>query len=369
MGAQSPATVLVSVVVAAYNAEDGLPGCILSVLAQSHVRVELVCVDDGSTDGTACLLDDAASRDPRVKVTHQPNAGVSAARNRGLALATGDVVLFVDADDQLLPGAVARVAEDYARGRADCAVYGMVVYPASAAPLTLSHRLAPRNRVYEGFRPALVFREHTHPYAFRVAFRRDFLLDAGLRFDEGLSLGEDEAFLLCAYRLSTRTLLSSARIYEYRMKPQSVSHTLNESDAGLPSKLGRHLDLVASVLGEWRLRGLDDSCDRQILVWALDLLMLDLSRLDVQAQLPYYARLMEILDAYFADGMPRMSPLTRGCVHDIRHALATADNKPTRERRAPVVGKARLVAFYVRSRGLLPVAERALRTLRGRGAY
>lgn len=93
----SPA--LVSVVIPAYNAERYLAAAIHSVLAQSHADLELVVVDDGSADGTASVAAAAAADDQRVRVLTQPNAGVGAARNRGLAATAGEWVGFLDADD------------------------------------------------------------------------------------------------------------------------------------------------------------------------------------------------------------------------------------------------------------------------------
>ena len=99
---------LVSVIVPACNAEPYLREAVQSVLRQTHERLELVLVDDGSTDGTPALADALAASDPRVRVLHQRNGGLSAARNAGLAAAKGDLVCFLDADDALLPDKLER---------------------------------------------------------------------------------------------------------------------------------------------------------------------------------------------------------------------------------------------------------------------
>lgn len=352
----------ISVIIPAYNAERHLRACLTSVLVQAHRDVECVCVDDGSSDGTRAVMEAVAATDDRVVVMSQPNAGVSAARNAGLAAATGDVVLFVDADDQLLPGALDVVARVFEEQNPDCAVFGLVIDPPEAAPLTLSHRLAPRDVVYEPFQPDLIFREHTHPYAFRVALSRSFLNERRLTFDPRLTLGEDEAFLMTAYRLSSKTVLSSARIYSYRMDDQSASHRDNSSDDVLPAKLEKHLMLVSAILGDWKARGLDDSCDSRIVVWALDLLMLDVSRLKPTDQACYLARLIEIIDGFLDGRMPPLPRAARRCMTDIRKAT---DGRA----RGTVVPKTHLAAFYISSRGIRSVMERAFAALRGRGAY
>ena len=90
---------LISVIIPVYNVRDYVDRCLASVCAQTHRNLEIVVVDDGSTDGSSELCDDFARRDSRVRVLHRPNDGLSVARNAGLAVATGDYVGFVDGDD------------------------------------------------------------------------------------------------------------------------------------------------------------------------------------------------------------------------------------------------------------------------------
>ena len=97
----SEANSLVSVVLPVYNGEKFLASAIQSVIAQSYPNWELLVVDDGSKDATASICDDFASTDPRIKVEHQPNGGVNSARARGVDSASGDYLVFLDADDTL----------------------------------------------------------------------------------------------------------------------------------------------------------------------------------------------------------------------------------------------------------------------------
>lgn len=89
----------ISFVVPVYNASKTLEHCVKSLLAQTYDNFEIVLVDDGSVDGSSKICDDFAQKENRVVVCHQENAGVSAARNKGLELACGKYVTFVDADD------------------------------------------------------------------------------------------------------------------------------------------------------------------------------------------------------------------------------------------------------------------------------
>lgn len=94
---------MVSVIIPVYNVQDYLARCVDSVLCQSYKDLEIILVDDGSTDHSGALCDDYASRDSRIKVIHKSNGGLSDARNAGLDVMTGDYVTFIDADDYVHP--------------------------------------------------------------------------------------------------------------------------------------------------------------------------------------------------------------------------------------------------------------------------
>ena len=100
---------LISVITPVYNAKSFLERCIQSVLNQTYEKLELILVDDGSTDGCGEICDAYAQRDGRIRVIHQPNAGVSAARNAGLRAATGGYIAWVDSDDYYGPAFLERM--------------------------------------------------------------------------------------------------------------------------------------------------------------------------------------------------------------------------------------------------------------------
>ena len=116
---------LCSVLIPAYNAVAFLPDAIESLRAQDYPAWECIVVDDGSTDGTAACVD--ALDEPRVRLVRQENAGVSVARNRALAEAAGAYVIFLDADDWLLPGAMGRLLGPLRTDAKLVAVYGEAV--------------------------------------------------------------------------------------------------------------------------------------------------------------------------------------------------------------------------------------------------
>ena len=93
----------VSVIVPVYNAGRHLPRCVQSIQSQTMRDLEIILVDDGSTDGSAQLCEELASADDRIRVFHKKNGGVSSARNFGIEKAKGEYLLFVDADDLSIP--------------------------------------------------------------------------------------------------------------------------------------------------------------------------------------------------------------------------------------------------------------------------
>lgn len=102
---------LVSIIIPAYNGEAYLRETVESARAQTYANLEIVIVNDGSTDGTPQLAEALATEDPRIKVVHQENKGLSAARNSGILNATGRYINFLDADDWLLPHKIATQVE------------------------------------------------------------------------------------------------------------------------------------------------------------------------------------------------------------------------------------------------------------------
>lgn len=96
---------VISVIVPVYNVDSYLTQCMDSILSQSYEALEVILIDDGSTDGSGPLCDAYEKKDPRVRVIHQKNGGAASAKNAGLRIATGEYLTFVDSDDFLEPGA------------------------------------------------------------------------------------------------------------------------------------------------------------------------------------------------------------------------------------------------------------------------
>jgi len=205
---------LVSIVIPCYNHGRFLAEAIESALGQTYPRVEVVVVDDGSTDDTAAV----AARYPAVRYVRQANAGLAAARNAGLAASAGDLLVFLDADDRLLPRAVERGLECF-RERPDCAfVYG--TYSWVRADGTFYDEGWAATRVFEDHYAEMLRRNFVTMHA-AVMYRREPLEAVG-GFDTALAACEDYDLYLRLTR-AYPAYCHSQPVAEYRMHDANMS--------------------------------------------------------------------------------------------------------------------------------------------------
>lgn len=217
---------LVSVIVPVYNRAASIGECVQSILAQEVTDLELIVVDDGSTDSTPEVLDALAAADARVRLVRQANAGVSAARNLGLSLARGKWIAFVDSDDVVSPAHLNLIVQEDRPG-IDLLVTteiglrlrgGRVVLPQTAASqreeaASAAHYML---NAYNPWRNPL--------YSIEDKFFRRALIEAhALRFDETMSLGEDQVFLM-AYLQHAGGVVRSTRPTYFMLDWTGLDH-------------------------------------------------------------------------------------------------------------------------------------------------
>ncbi len=224
-----------TVVMPVHNVADYLGECLDSVLGQSFTDVEVVAVDDASTDDGPALLDERAGRDPRLQVEHlSHNVGLGMARNTGLERAQGRWVLFLDSDDTLADGALAAIAERVAGApAADVVLFGFArSFPdGSVVPDPRSARLSPEVEVAATQRPDLL---EILPSAWNKAYRRDFLADRGFAFPTGYYEDIPWTYPVLWTARSIATLDRTCYLYRQRTGGSILS-----------SSGRRHLDLFA----------------------------------------------------------------------------------------------------------------------------
>ena len=207
----------VSVIIPVYRAEKFIHECIESVLNQTHTDLELILVDDGSPDNSGVICDEYALKDNRIKVYHQTNGGVCVARNKGLDMATGDYILFLDSDDYMPKDALETLYNDATQNDADIAIGRIFCNTESAE---FDNNL----QVWTGTE-ALIKASEDHPALYGCwskLFKRELVED--VRFVEGRKVHEDGYFLfLTLIKLPTITVRNKCT-YIYRYNPDSASH-------------------------------------------------------------------------------------------------------------------------------------------------
>jgi glycosyltransferase involved in cell wall biosynthesis len=206
----SPATPAVSLVVPVFNALPHLTACLDSILGQTigADAFEIVAVDDGSTDGSADVLDAYAAEHPQLRVLHQPNSGgPGGPRNVGLDHAVGTYVFFIDADDYLGPEALQRLVAMADRNGSDIVLARMVGLDGRPVPQRPFKRNRDRVPVEDVYSTLSVFK----------LFRRSLIERLGLRFEVGLAGHEDGPFTAKAYlEASVISVLADYDAYYYR---------------------------------------------------------------------------------------------------------------------------------------------------------
>jgi glycosyltransferase involved in cell wall biosynthesis len=142
--ASDKSEIVLSVVMPAYNERDTVGAVIRRILSEIPFSLELIAVDDGSTDGTGEILDAIAAQDPRIQVVHQANAGKTAALKRGFELSRGQVVIIQDADLEYDPSEIVHVVQPILQNRADVVYGSRFMVRRAARVLYFYHYLANR---------------------------------------------------------------------------------------------------------------------------------------------------------------------------------------------------------------------------------
>jgi glycosyltransferase involved in cell wall biosynthesis len=296
----------VSIVVPVFNTEEYLALTLASLRRQTFDDLEIVCVDDGSLDRSGDILALAAAADPRVRVVRQANAGSSAARNRGIAEAAGEIIMFADADDTLDKDAAAKVVAAFDAFNPDIVTFGGSAYPESSAYPWLEARLVPEPGVYDGFAPELLFGEKARPFIWCSAFAAGFLRREGLAFDTRLVLGEDQVFNFAAFPVARRTVAIEDRLYEYRVSRRES--LMSERHTDTDNRLHEHLAIVRTILAHWRERDWLTPHEGELLDWIYTFLLSDMLSQKPAVRHEALTALAELLGEFFAHPGPTVDP-------------------------------------------------------------
>lgn len=249
----------ISVIVPCFNADRYLRICLESLRAQRGPEIEMIFIDDGSTDSTGAILDAFARTEPRAQVIHVPNGGVSAARNRGISLAEGRYIAFMDADDALEENALSTLYQAAMRSGAQITSANHTLFdmqkgqrvpveiePVVQQPSEIVREIIHMHRIYNNIWNKLYDRE---------------LFADGLRLDEGVRIGEDALLNLQLYLRARRVVHLPDRTYVYRVHSHSAMASIRGySQAHQPMLRSMNAILLREGVKELYFRDFLQSC-------------------------------------------------------------------------------------------------------------
>lgn len=239
--------VILSVIIPVYRVEDTLNRCVESVLRQNVTDMEVILVDDGSTDKCPKMCDEWAERDARIRVIHQQNGGLSDARNVGIDVAKGDFLTFVDSDDYLADNTYRPLLALMS----DCDIL----------EFSIANKLALQDRIYHDIGEYwLKERVYRHTYAWNKIYRRQ--LFENIRFPKG-KVFEDAYTLPLLLKRSKTVRTTSRGFYYYSLNPNGITAKANGQQLaqlleahlsnGLPVDDEYYMYLVNIQMDVWEL--------------------------------------------------------------------------------------------------------------------
>ena len=229
---------LISIIVPVYNQEKYIGRCLKSILRQSYKAIEIIVVNDGSTDNSLQIISSIAKKDSRVVLVDQENQGEALARKHGYERAKGKWLMFVDHDDMLLPGAIESLYRSIVRNNADVVCgnalrrWGWITRYLGCAPESMTNRIIDQTELFERYYVSF-FGINLFPVTLWGKIYRKKVVDEAMAavdlfITPHLHFGGDEAFNLLLFPYLKRAFLIKDRVYLYRW-------------GGLTSGFNRHL--------------------------------------------------------------------------------------------------------------------------------
>lgn len=252
----------VSIIVPIYNVEKYLDRCIETIIEQSYTNLEIILVDDGSTDSSGKIADKYALIDKRIKVIHKLNEGVSATRNKGIEEATGEYICFADADDYLMP--------DYIEYLLKLAVDNDADISLTKDMYTTFHTTQVKGDTIEIRTPeqaTIDILTYNLPIGvYCKMFKRSFLGD-NIRFISHIYIGEGFNFNTMAFQRASKVVEGNRRVYFYRRNNPTSATTkfkLEKWENALFAIENIHKDMImhgVSIENAWNYANWHTHCD------------------------------------------------------------------------------------------------------------
>lgn len=233
---------LVSVIIPIYNSEKGLDKCIKSVIMQSYKNLEIILIDDGSTDGSSAICKNWLTKDDRIKYFFIKNSGVSVARNYGLRKAIGDYIYFIDSDDYIDQN----VIENLYNNLKDKTLVGVNHYKV----LPLENKMIPINSHYKSIELIQeILKNNIKGVVWCFLFNKDIILEHNISFDEKSKFMEDTIFLVNYLKYVDSINFIFGSYYHYDMTGTSITRTNNKIKENI-TNFNYALDEIEKIIGK-----------------------------------------------------------------------------------------------------------------------
>lgn len=214
---------LISVIVPVYNVAEDLPRCLDSILAQNHISIEIIAVDDGSSDHSGKVLDEYAQLHPCIHVIHQENGGVTSARLRGVAEASGEWIGFVDGDDEIEPDMYERLlrnALEYGAEISHCG-YQMIFADGRVNYFHNTGRVIEQDKK-QGL-VDLLDGSVVEPGLWNKLYKRELFQNIGQQMDSSIRINEDLLMNFLLFARAEKSVFEDFCPYHYIVRQNSVS--------------------------------------------------------------------------------------------------------------------------------------------------
>lgn len=220
---------LISIIVPAFQCENYINKCILSILKQNYVELEIIIIDDGSRDCTYKLAVEWCKKDKRIRAIHQDNKGVSSTRNRGIQEATGDYIMFLDSDDELIDG-IFEVAKDITTQQdIDIVLWGYRCLLNREFLNEYDVIPSVKTGIYEKGAIEDIFWQLYNKNLFHnigtKLYKRDLIVEHNIKFEEKYSICEDALFCLRVLRQANNMFVLNNPYYLYKLDVNNNSLT------------------------------------------------------------------------------------------------------------------------------------------------
>ena len=210
----------ISIIIPIYNAEKYLVECISSIIYQKYQNIELLLINDGSSDNSEIICQNYVNKDKRVKLINKKNGGVSSARNVGISNSTGTIILFVDSDDQLKNGALQTIADSIDNNDILCYGYKEIYKKNSNNILLKENNLNNKDL----FLKSVYLDKAVGGYLWNKCFRADIIKKNKILFDTNLHFCEDLVFVVEYLKYCKKVHYLNKLLYMYRMRKSSVTY-------------------------------------------------------------------------------------------------------------------------------------------------